>query len=317
MADHETEARDIDRVAVVRNLQQSTLFREYQQAFEATIGLPLVLRVAGSFQTPLQGSKRVNPFCTLMTQTNATCSACLRLQQRIEEDAAHAPRTFECHAGLAETAVPVRVGNHVLGYLQTGQVFLRQPSRKTLEKLTVIMAGRGPGAGTHCWKPVYLRTRVVAPKQYQMIVRLLTIFAEHLSTVSNRMLIAQTVKDTPWVTKMRTFITEHYGEHIGLHDAARLVNMSPFYFCKRFKGAVGFTFTSYLARVRIEKVKDMLLDADLRVSEAAFAAGFQSLSQFNRVFLRVTGEAPTSYRLRLLENKGKPARAPLLVAGRC
>jgi hypothetical protein len=34
-------------------LQKSDLFREYRQAFGGTIGLPLVLRAAGSFQAPL------------------------------------------------------------------------------------------------------------------------------------------------------------------------------------------------------------------------------------------------------------------------
>jgi AraC-like DNA-binding protein len=35
------------------------------------------------------------------------------------------------------------------------------------------------------------------------------------------------------------------------------------------------------------------------VSEAAFEAGFQSLSQFNRVFHRIAGESPSIYRDRL------------------
>lgn len=302
------EAHAVDLAAVVCNLQQSALFLEYQQAFEATIGLPLVLRAAGSFQPPLQGSQRLNPFCALLRQANATCSACLQLQQRIETGATRAARTLECFAGLTETSVPIRVGDHVLGYLQTGQVFLRPPSKRRLKTLAAMMAGAGPGSGNREWESVYLRTRRVAPAQYQMIIRLLSIFAEHLGTVSNRMLMARSMADTPWVTKMRAYITEHHGEPIALRDAARVVNMSPFYFCKRFKGAIGLTFTGYLARVRIEKVKDMLLNADRRVSEAAFAAGFQSLSQFNRVFLRVTGEPPTSYRLRVLGNGAKPPR---------
>jgi AraC-like DNA-binding protein len=37
----------------------------------------------------------------------------------------------------------------------------------------------------------------------------------------------------------------------------------------------------------------------MRVSEAAYATGFQSLSQFNRVFRRVAGESPSVYRERL------------------
>ena len=59
------------------------------------------------------------------------------------------------------------------------------------------------------------------------------------------------------------------------------------------------TFTDYLARVRVEKVRNLLLNPHKRISEAAYEAGFQSLSQFNRVFRRVAGEAPTAYRSRL------------------
>jgi AraC-like DNA-binding protein/ligand-binding sensor protein len=310
------ESCSADRVAVVRNLQQSALFLDYQQAFEATIGLPLVLRAAGSFRPPMEGSKQMNPFCALMRLANSTCSACLQLQQRNEGNAARAASTLECFAGLVETSVPVRIGDHVVAYLQTGQVFLRPPKKSRRKTVAAMMTGAGGGAGIRGWEPVYLRTRRIAPAQYEMIVRLLSIFAEHLSVVSNRMLIARSMADTPWVAKMRAYIAAHYGEPICLHDAARVVSMSPFYFCKQFKGAVGLTFTGYLARVRIEKVKDMLLNADRRVSEAAFAAGFQSLSQFNRVFLRVTGEAPTRYRLRVLHNGAKPVRATVPVAAR-
>ena len=94
-------------------------------------------------------------------------------------------------------------------------------------------------------------------------------------------------------------IAEHLGEPISLTQVATAANTSAFYFCKIFKHAVGLTFTDYLARTRVEKTKQLLLNPNVRVSEAAYAAGFQSLSQFNRVFRRVTGESPTRYRERL------------------
>ena len=75
--------------------------------------------------------------------------------------------------------------------------------------------------------------------------------------------------------------------------------MSAFYFCKSFRKATGLTFTDYVARVRVEKVKNLLLNPNKRVSEAAYEAGFQSLSQFNRVFRRVAGEPPSAYREKL------------------
>ena len=60
----------------------------------------------------------------------------------------------------------------------------------------------------------------------------------------------------------------------------------------------GLTFTDYLARVRIEKAKTLLLAPNRRVSEVAYEVGFQSLTHFNRVFKAITGQSPSGYRLK-------------------
>jgi hypothetical protein len=105
---------------VVSHLRRSEIFRDYQNAFEITTGLPLDLRQAGSFNAPLHGSKRLNPFCAAMAHTNKSCAACLQLQQRVEDQATHEPKTLECFSGLSGSAVAVRVGQTVVGFLQTG-----------------------------------------------------------------------------------------------------------------------------------------------------------------------------------------------------
>jgi AraC-like DNA-binding protein len=63
-----------------------------------------------------------------------------------------------------------------------------------------------------------------------------------------------------------------------------------------FKKAAGMTFTEYVSRVRIEKAKNLLLNPHARVSEVAFASGFQSIPHFNRVFRKYAGMAPRAYR---------------------
>ena len=298
---------------MVQRLRQSALFREYQGAFETITGLALVLRESGSFRAPLHDSKRVNPFCALMTQTNKTCAACLQFQQRVETEAALEPKTLQCYAGLSESAVPVRVGNQVLGYLQTGQVFLRTPSQKQFAEFTRTIHGGETGVDTPELRAAYFQTQVVTRRQYESIIRLLVVFAGHLATVSNQMLVSEAAAESPVIKRGRVFIAEHQTETLGLRDVARALNMSPFYFCKVFKEGTGLTFTEYLSRVRIESVKQMLLNVHTRVSEAGFAAGFQSLSQFNRMFLRVTGETPTSYRERLHGVNGTTLRHAVLV----
>lgn len=281
---------------VVNRLRGSQIFRDYQQAFQTATGLPLVLRAAGSFQAPMHGAKNINPFCALMAAKSKTCAACLQVQQRAETGAANGVATVECFAGLSESLVPIRLGETTIGYLQTGQVLLRAPTEKRFHAATQQLAKWKVDVDIAALHTAFFRTRVLAKSHYEATVRLLASFAQHLSLVTNELMITQAAAEPPAVARARAFIAEHLGEQLSLHQVAQAAHMSAFYFCKVFKSAVGLTFTNYLARARVERTKQLLLNPHTRVSEAAYEAGFQSLSQFNRVFRRVAGEAPSAYR---------------------
>jgi AraC-like DNA-binding protein len=98
------------------------------------------------------------------------------------------------------------------------------------------------------------------------------------------------------IWKARNFIRENSAEELSLTQVAKAVNISANYFSEKFKEVTGVNFVDYVARTRFEKARNLLQDVDLRVSEIAFAAGFQSLSQFNRVFKKLSGMSPTDYR---------------------
>lgn len=284
---------------VVARLQQSQIFRDYQQAFQTATGMPLVLRAAGSFQPPLKGAKNVNAFCALMAGTSKSCAMCLQMQQRFESETSDGNATLQCFAGMTESVVPVRLGETIIGYLQTGQVMLRPPTEKAFRAAMAQLEQYTAGLDSTQLHSAYFQTRVVTKSHYEAIVRLLSSFAQHLSLISNEIMIKQTAIEPPAVIKARAFISENLGEPLCLEQVAQAANMSAFYFCKVFKGATGLTFTDYVARARVEQTKQLLLNPNTRVSEAAYAAGFQSLSQFNRVFRRIVGEAPSDYRDRL------------------
>jgi AraC-like DNA-binding protein/ligand-binding sensor protein len=284
---------------LVENLSQSQIYRDYERAFTQTTGLPLSLRVAESWQVPQEGKKAANPFCALMAGHNRACAACLETQAQIAAAAGCGPRTVKCFAGLCDTGVPVSVGEEVLGFLQTGQVFTQKPTRAQFNRTVRQLVDWGWQVDLRRLEEAYFQTRVISPRQYESVVRLLTIFAQHLSLVSNQLLVARASAEPPAIARAKQFITEHQTEEISLGDVARAVNTSTFYFCKLFKKATGLNFTEYLARVRFEKAKNLLLNPNLRVSEIAYEVGFQSLTQFNRVFRRLAGESPTSYRAKL------------------
>ncbi|ACB77348.1 helix-turn-helix domain-containing protein [Opitutus terrae] len=284
---------------MVDQLRQSRIYRDYEQAFRETTGLPINLRAVEAFDLPHHGDPKENPFCSLMASSNRSCSSCLQLQRKVEEEARLEPKTLKCFAGLCDSAVPVRVGENLIAFLQTGQILLHQPTQTQFKRTTRQLLRWGATVDLQQLEEAFFQTRVVTKKQYESIVRLLTIFAQHLSSLSNQLLVKQETAESPVITRARVYITDHQSEDLSLGQVAQAVNMSAFYFCKTFKKSTGMTFTDYLARVRVEKVKNLLLNPHKRVSEAAYEAGFQSLSQFNRVFRKIAGESPSRYRERL------------------
>ena len=98
------------------------------------------------------------------------------------------------------------------------------------------------------------------------------------------------------IWKARNFIGEHSDEKVSLTKVAKLVNISPNHLSDKFKEVTGVNFVDYIAQTRTEKARELLDNSNLRISEIAFAVGFQSLSQFNRVFKKLTGKSPSAYR---------------------
>jgi AraC-like DNA-binding protein/ligand-binding sensor protein len=291
--------RDQGSRRIVELVKKSSIYRDYSRAFKETTGLSLNIRAADSLHLN-RVRKDQNPFCMLMAETNHSCASCLSMQKSLEEKARLKPHTMKCFAGLCETAVPVRVGENLIAFLETGQIFLHKPGQEEFTRASKQLLEWGSKADLKRIEESYFHTRVVDPKQYQSIVRLLEIFAMHLAALSNQLVLQDQMAESPMIQKAKAFIDTNQADDIRLAQVASAVNTSAFYFCKMFKQSTGMTFTDYLARLRVEKVKSLLLNPHIRISEAAFQVGFQSLSQFNRVFRKVAGESPTTYRERVM-----------------
>jgi len=185
------------------------------------------------------------------------------------------------HAGNRnDTSVPVLLGNRLIGFLQTGNEWDSAVDRSDLDE-------------------TFFAPEAAPVKQHDSVVKLLGIFAQHLSMLSNQVVVQQENSEPPAITRAKQFILEHQTEDLSLGQVAKAVNTSTFYFCKLFKKVTGINFTDYLSRVRIERAKNLLLNPNLRVSEIAFEVGFQSLTHFNRVFKKILGQSPTEYRAQL------------------
>ncbi len=282
--------------ALIEALTNSQIYQDYEKAFSQTTGMPVTLRPVETWNLPHRGKKTENRFCAMMAEKSRSCAACLRLQQELAEKAQLEAETLTCELGLCDTAVPVRLGDKLVGFLQTGQVFTKDPTNTQFERTAKLIAEWGLDIEKSRLREAYFETKVISPKQHEAMVNLLSIFAQHMSLVSNQIVVQQQNAEPPFLTRAKEFIAENQTEELSLKQVARAVNMSTFYFCKMFKKTTGINFTDYVSRLRIEKAKNLLLNPNLRISEIAYEVGFQSLTHFNRVFKNLLGQSPSEYR---------------------
>lgn len=287
---------------LINSLLRSRLFRDYENVFTAATGLPLTLRPVEFWQLAHRGKKHENPFCALLAERPETLAVCLKAHDEMIRHTGDLPHTVTCPFGLTETAVPVKLGGHTIGYLRIGQVLRHLPSRADTTKVSRELEKHGApfkGEIRKAWE----KNPFIPPDRYNAIVRLLTFFADQLSSLINQIVVEQQNTEPPIVFKARRYIEEHKKEPMSLSAVAQAAGASAFYFCKVFHKSTGLKFTDYVARVRLEEARTQLLNPNRRVSEVAYDVGFQSLTQFNRMFKRVFGQSPTAFRAHLTTPK--------------
>jgi AraC-like DNA-binding protein len=91
------------------------------------------------------------------------------------------------------------------------------------------------------------------------------------------------------------YIHSNYDNRPDVNEVARSVHLSTPAFCRYFKKQTKMTFTDFVNQYRITQAKTLLLK-DVSVSEACFEVGFESLSYFNKLFNKLTGENPSAFR---------------------
>ena len=105
------------------------------------------------------------------------------------------------------------------------------------------------------------------------------------------------------VAKVKDYIATHYIEEIRLEQMSELANMSPTAFSRFFKLRTGKTLAEYIVDVRLGHASRMLVDTNEPVSQICFKTGFNTLTNFNRLFKKRKGCSPTEFREKYAKTK--------------
>jgi AraC-like DNA-binding protein len=98
------------------------------------------------------------------------------------------------------------------------------------------------------------------------------------------------------IDRVCRFVNDRFAERLPLADAAALAHLSVPAFCRFFRRATGKTFTAYVNEIRVGHACRLLVETDQTAAQAAFASGFNNLSNFNRRFRELKGMSPREFR---------------------
>ncbi|RYY58374.1 MAG: AraC family transcriptional regulator [Chitinophagaceae bacterium] len=98
------------------------------------------------------------------------------------------------------------------------------------------------------------------------------------------------------MARIYNYIMQHYNKPVTLEEVAGQAHMTPQAFCRYFKKHTRHTLFSFLNEVRInEACKQLTEGAYESISAIAYNCGFNSITNFNRVFKTTTGSSPSEY----------------------
>ena len=186
-------------------LANSGMYRDYERAYSEATGMPVSLRPVETWQLPLHGKRKENPFCAMMAEKSRSCAACLAMQEKLAQAAKDGPCAMTCAYGLCELAVPVKLGGETIGFLQTGQVMRQKPTAGAFDRALAKAEKLGLEWDTAKARNAFFLTPVASQRKIESVTNLLSIFADHLSMKSNQLAVQQSHAEPPVIVKAKKF----------------------------------------------------------------------------------------------------------------
>jgi transcriptional regulator GlxA family with amidase domain len=101
----------------------------------------------------------------------------------------------------------------------------------------------------------------------------------------------------PWqIRKVTSHIETNLDVAMRSSELAVIARLSPCHFSRAFRDSFGCSPLEYITHRRVEHAQGLMLATDAPLSQIALDCGFADQAHFSRLFRRIVGESPRSWR---------------------
>lgn len=197
--------------------------------------------------------------------------------------------TYQCHAGLTETVVPIQTDNQIIGYIIFGQLLQT-------------------GARDELWQRVYENIGVYQvdmdklhhafQQKKQISKEIIDAYAKTMEMSASYLYLSRMLilKEDSLAQQIDSYITDHIKEHLSVPVLCREFSISKSHLYKLSEQNFGMGIAEYIRNLRIQMAKRLLGDTDSPIYEIAEQVGIPDYNYFTKAFKKVTGTLPRDYR---------------------
>lgn len=197
--------------------------------------------------------------------------------------------TYQCHAGLTESIMPLTVGNIVIGYLFLGQALSFDSSKNAFKNIQKYCSNYELDTKELeklcCDHPLCSSQYIVAASHISQAVASY-VCLERMATLNPEKISIQ----------INEYISTHLAEELTVEIICNYFQIGKTCLYALSNKYFGMGIASFIRKARIDKAKELLIESpDLKLAEVALRCGFRDYNYFITVFKRVVGVSPKKY----------------------
>lgn len=229
-------------------------------------------------------------FCSLVKTSAEGRRRCMDSDRAICMECAKTgkPATHYCHAGLVDTAVPIKYKDSVMGYIIFGQVV------DNAEKITDVKLKKLSNELDLDYKELLASYGELDSYDKAKIGSAASV----MKTVTAHLWLSEYIEIgySAIASEIDNYIREHLKEEISVKSICDSFSISKNKLYEISHQWFKMTVGEYITLVRIEEAKKLLNSTDLPVHEVSSAVGINDYNYFTKVFKNSVGIPPLKYR---------------------